>query len=200
MKVFSRNIRFAAFLAAAGFFLTWAFPASAADRLLREVETLLQARTVSCHIEGQVLGDLMLNSRGKLTFLYVDRKLADALERLRKADSLTVRSSNVPPQIFDYAAASRRRGRSFFVARVEALKNWDFDSSMVSAGGYSPAREDVLTGVTDNPFREIKFGELKLTGGFDAYFAFFVPSEYAKPGETISLGYADYQTDWPVPR
>ena len=137
MNVFSKGVRIAAILAVAAVSFFWVCPATAASRM-SEIEKLAPPRTVVCYFEGQDVADLVVNARGKLTFLCVDSKLAQALSRLRKTEYSSGEFSGIPSQIFAYATKSRRR-HVLFVVRVQALKIWDFDSSMISVGGYSIA-------------------------------------------------------------
>ena len=155
-------------------------------------------RTAVCYFDGDKLDDMVINARGKLTFLYVDSKLADNLKRQRKAEYDRGAFSGIPSEIFAYATKSKK-GHVLFITRMQALKGWTFDSSMLSAGGYSPAKEDIITGVSDNPALELRYGERGLAKGYDGYIGFFVPVENVKPGEIVSLGYAEDRVDWQAP-
>jgi len=197
MKVFSNRFRIPAILAVAAAILIWACQAAASP--MKDVERLMPPRTVLSFFEGQEFADLVLNARGKLTFLYVDRRLADALRRLRELEySSSGPSSGIPSQVFAYATKSKRR-HVLFITRVQPLKRWTFDPSLLSVGGYSPVKEDIITGISDNPSIELKFGEINLNEGYNGYIGFFVPAENVKPGETINLGYAEDLVEWQVP-
>ena len=197
MNIFSNRFRIAAFLAVAAVSLICACQAAAASAA-KETEKLMPPRTAVCFYDGESFDDLVLNARGKITFLYVDGKLAGALKRQRQAERSSGGLSGIPPQIFSYATQSKKK-HVLFIARVQALKGWKFDPSMLSAGGYSPVKEDIITGISDNPAVELKFGERELPKGYNGFIGFFVPVENVKPGETIKLGYAEDRVDWQVP-
>jgi len=196
MNVLLNRVRIAAILAVAATSLIWVCQAAANP--MKDIENLTPPRTAVCFFEGEKFADLVLNARGKLTFLYVDRKFANALGRQRKAEYDRGTFSGIPSQIFAYATKSKRR-HVLFITRVQALRGWAFDTSMLSIGGYSPVKENIITGISDNPYLELKFGEHSLTQNYDGYIGFFVPAENVKPGETINLGYAEDLVEWQVP-
>ena len=199
MNFFLNRIRVSAILTITAALLLLVFSAGrAAASPMRDIERLTPSRTTVCFFEGQYLADLVLNARGKLTFLFVDRKLADALRRGQRAEQGQGGFSEIHPQIYAYATKSKR-GHLLFIVRVQALKSWKFDSSMLSIGDYSPINENIITGIASNPTMELKFGESDLAGGYDGYIGFFVPTENVKPGETINLGYATDHVEWEVP-
>ena len=196
MRMFIRLVA-AAISVGASVFLAGPVLASGA---LRDVERLTPPRTVVCFFDGESFDDLVLNARGKLTFLCVDGRLADALARQRKAERGSGVASGVPPQIFAYAAKARPGGkRVLFVARVQALKGWKFDPSLISVGGYSPSKEDIITGVADNSSRELRHGERELAKGYDGFIGFLVPAEKVRPGEATYVSYASDRRDWIAP-
>jgi hypothetical protein len=165
----------------------------------KDVEKLLPPRTAVCFFDGERLADLMLNARGKLTFLYVDSRLADALSRQRASDSQYGPLSDIPPQIFAYAAkAKSKKKHTLFVARVQALKGWQFDPAMISVGGYSPSEEDIIKGVSDNPALELR-SATELPKGYSGFIGFMVPDENAKPGTETTVGYGTDREVWAVP-
>ena len=196
MNILQDRVRIRVFLAGFAIFAIWASTAAASP--MGEIERLMPPRTVVCHFEAQDVAGLMVNVRGKLTFLYVDRKLSQALSRQRRAEYDRGEFSRIPAQIFAYATKSKRK-HVLFVTRVQALKGWNFDSSMLSIGGFSPAKEDIIIGISDNPAQELRFGERNLAAGYEGFIGFFVPAESVKPGETINLGYATDSVEWIVP-
>ncbi|MDR1650522.1 MAG: hypothetical protein LBR87_01900 [Synergistaceae bacterium] len=166
----------------------------------KEVQKLLEPRTSVSWYDVDMLEDIALNARGKLTFTYVDPKLGKAMERLREAEIKNGPFSGISQNVFAYAAKyNGRKKHVVFIARVQAPKLWDFDSSKISVGGYSPAERDIITGVSANPFIELRHGVTPLKRGYDGFIGFFVPAEYVKAGEMIKIGFEDYLTDWKVP-
>ena len=205
MNVFSERIRISQISAFAAALLIWIFSASftglagqAEASPMRDIERLIPPRTAVCFFEGEMFTDLVLNARGKLTFLYVDRKLSDALRRQHRAEYDNAAYSGIHPQIFAYAAMSKRR-HVLFVVRVQALKSWNFDPSMLSIGDYSPVKENIITGIAGNPTTELKFDERALSPDYDGFIGFFVPADNVKAGETINLGYSTDHVEWQVP-
>jgi hypothetical protein len=166
----------------------------------KDVERLAPPRTVVCFFDGEDFDGLVLNARGKLTFLCVDGRFADALARQRSAERGTGVASGIPQQVFAYAAKARPgKKRVLFVVKVQALKGWKFDSSLISVGGYSPSKADIITGVADDPSRELRHGERELAKGYDGFIGFLVPSEHVKPGEATFVSYASDRRDWIAP-
>jgi len=196
MNVFPKKFRITVILAAAALFIL--APRATAASPLQEIERLAPPRMAVCFFDGDSVADIVVNARGKLTFTYVDGKLAQALSRQRKAEYNGGERSGIPSQIFAYATKSKRK-HALFIARVQALKGWTFDSSMLSVGGYTPVKGDIITGVAENPSLELRFGERDLAKGYNGFIGFFVPIENAKPGETIKLGYATDFIEWQVP-
>ena len=196
MKVFSESIRIAVILAVTAASLYWAPQANASP--MADIERLMPQRTIVSHYEGQDLGGLVVNARGKLTFFYIDDRLADALRRRQREERDRGELSEIPRQVFGYATKSKR-GHVIFIARVQALKGWTFDPSMLSVGGFSPAGEDIITGISSNPIFELEFAERALPVGYDGFIGFFVPVGNAPRGEAINLGYASDLVDWQVP-
>jgi hypothetical protein len=199
MKVFPKQTRRAAILFSAVILFAAATMAPAAEPM-KDIEKLTPPRTAVCFFDGERMSDLVLNARGKLTFVYVDVKLADAYERQKKSEYKGGGQSGIPQQVFAYASKARQKKKHvLFVARVQALKGWTFDPSLISVGGYSPSEGDIITGVTDNPSRELRFGERELKKGYDGFIGFFVPVENASPGAETYVGYASDRSDWKAP-
>jgi hypothetical protein len=174
-------------------------PANAASPA-KEVEKLLPPRTAVCFFDGERLADLMLNARGKLTFLYVDSRLANALSRQRASDRQYGSMSDIPPQVFAYAAkAKSKKKHVLFIASVSALKGWRFDPAMISIGGYSPSEGDIINGVSDNSALELRYGATELSKGYFGFVGFMVPEENVKPGTEITVGYGTDRETWVVP-
>jgi hypothetical protein len=165
-----------------------------------EVEKLTPARTSVCWYDADMIDELVLNARGSITFLHVDAKLGRALAARRDREFRTGAFSNTPDALYAYAGKYlAKRRHSLFVGTIHANKLWTLDTGKISVAGYAPRKEDIITGVTDNPFREIRAGVSELPSGYDGFIGFFVPSEYLVPGSTIKIGYDSYLYDWLVP-
>jgi hypothetical protein len=176
------------------------FEAAYASSIAKNVEKLLPVRTAVCWHDADMLDDLALNARGKITFLYMDGKLARELARLRDSQTKTGPNSEIPQQIFAYSRKyNSRKKYVLFVVKAEALKIWEFDAEKISVGGYSPSEKDIIKGVSANPNAELKYGSSVLPANYYGYMGFFVPSENIEPGAEIKLTYGEDSADWVVP-
>ena len=92
-----------------------------------------------------------------------------------------------------------RKKYAVFIARIDALKIWEFDSEKISAGGYFPSEKDIIKGVSANSYTELRHGTAELPKNYRGYIGFFVPVENARPGTKIKLGYGDDIVEWAVP-
>jgi hypothetical protein len=131
---------------------------------------------------------------------YVDGSLAKALAGLREEQMEKGPSPEIPQQLFAYSRKyNSRKKHVVFVARIDALKMWEFDSGKISAGGYFPSEKDIIKGVSANPSAELRYGAAELPKDYRGYIGFFVPAENVKPGTKIKLGYGDDIAEWLVP-
>jgi len=186
-------------LAAAAHLVASPKPAEAASPR-KDIESLYPARSAVCWYDADILDDLALNARGKITFIYVDAKLGRALGRLREEQRKSGATTDIPQNVFAYAAKyNTRKHQALFAARVQAPKLWEFDSSKLSVGGYSPNEKDIITGGSSNPSIELKSGVRELQKGYNGFIGFFVPDTALTPGTEIQLGYDGYMVDWKVP-
>jgi hypothetical protein len=188
-------------LAALAALLHFSQPGAAyASDHLGNVEKLLPERTAICWHDGDRLDDLVLNARGKITFLYMDGRLAGALARLREEQTEKGPVPEIPRQLFAYSRKyNSRKKHVVFVARVDALKMWDFDSEKISVGGYSLSEKDIIKGGSSNPNAELRHGTAELPKNYRGYIGFFVPSENVTPGTKIKLRYGEDAAEWTVP-
>ena len=200
MKLSSRAAR-SAISAALAVLLPFSWPGAAyASGRLEDVEKLLPARTAACWHDADRLDNLALNARGKITFIYVDGLLAKALAGLREEQAERGPSPEIPQQMFAYSRKyNSRRKYAVFIARIDALKIWEFDSEKISAGGYFPSEKDIISGVSANSYTELRHGTAELPKNYRGYIGFFVPVENARPGTKIKLGYGDDIVEWAVP-
>jgi hypothetical protein len=160
---------------------------------------LVRHRTFSLWIDGDAIDEIVLNSRGKLTFLYIDNKLGREIGRLRKPDSSSGPSTDVPEVLFLYSTKYNKKGRVLLTAQLQVYKSLSFDPEKMSVAGYSLKKSDILTGIGSNPSAEIRPGVKEFGQGYSGYMGFYVPAEYVKPGEEITVSYDGFATKWRVP-
>ena len=173
-----------------------AFGANTAD----EIERLSEPRTAVCWFEGDMIGDIVVNARGRIAFLYMDSRLAATYSRQRERDMKSGPSSLVPPHLMAYASKyGAKKKHVLFVASVKALKRWEFDTEKISVAGYSPAKGDILTGITGSTLMELRPGVSVLGKDYEGYVGFYVPADRVKSGTGIKIGYDADLTDWKVP-
>ncbi|MDR1134497.1 MAG: hypothetical protein LBL05_10065 [Synergistaceae bacterium] len=165
-----------------------------------EIERVSEPRTAVCWFEGDAIGDVVVNARGRVIFLYMDSGLAAAFSRQKQRDMKNGPSSSVPPHLTAYASKyGSKKKHVLFVASVKALKRWDFDTEKLSVAGYSPAKDDVLTGVTGSTLMELRPGVSALGKDYEGYVGFFVPADRIQAGTEIKIGYGADLVGWKVP-
>jgi hypothetical protein len=167
---------------------------------LGNVEKLLPERTTVCWHDADRLDDLVLNARGKVTFIYMDGKLARALAQLREEQMKSGPAPEIPPQMLAYSRKyNSRKKHVVFVARVDALKMWEFDAEKISVGGHTPSEKDIIKDVQADFSVGSRHGTTELPKGYHGYIGFFVPAENVKPGTKIKLSYGEDIAEWLVP-
>jgi hypothetical protein len=194
----SHTLKFLLFTAVLAL-LTVSFMKPAQGALSKDLEKLLPPRTAVCWYDADRLEDLILNCRGKLTFIFIDNRLGSALQRQKDLESQTGPESDIQPAIYSYARKHGKRKHILILARVESYKFWTFDTEKISVGGYTPKEGDIITGVASNPSSELHFGTTELAGKYDGFIGFYVPDQYVKPGAEIKIGYESDLVDWQVP-
>ncbi|NCC96086.1 MAG: hypothetical protein EOM02_04525 [Synergistales bacterium] len=150
-------------------------------------EDVLKARMTTLWVDGQLLGDMVLGATSQLTFLYMDGKACDLAEKER---------AQLPDWIawnLQYRGNASSVKKGFFLIRYKALKNWDFDISKISIGGYTLTKDDIFT---KSEF--VKSGSLP--SGTEGTLAVGVPGSYLKPGKKISISYGDWSEQWIIPK
>jgi hypothetical protein len=196
MKISYARLKMAALLLLVCCAASSAFGADIAE----EIERLSEPRTAVCWFEGDVIGNVVVNSRGRITFLYMDSRLASAFSRQNERDRKNGRPSSLAPHLTAYATKhGAKKKHVLFVASVRALKRWDFDTEKITVAGYSPAKGDILTGVTGSTLMELRPGVSPLGKGYEGYVGFFVPADRVQAGTEIKIGYGPDLADWNVP-
>lgn len=151
-----------------------------------DVTDLIDARQVDVYVEGTVMGELVLGSRGVLTLIYVDQKLSQSIASDGSLEHW-VRTMG------QYFGTDATRGKAVFIAHLDAFKPWDFDPTKIFVGGYHVQKDDVLSPSATNPFGQ-------LASKSEGVFAFAVPASEVKVGKEIQLGYGDDAITWKVPK
>ena len=150
-------------------------------------EDVLKARMATIWVGGQMLGDVVLGATSQLTFLYMDGKACDLAEKER---------GQLPDWItwnLQYRGNASSGKKGFFLIRYKALKDWDFDISKISIGGYALTKDDIFTKLE---FMKSGF----LPSGTEGSLAICVPTSYLKPGKSISISYGDWSEQWIIPK
>jgi hypothetical protein len=164
-----------------------AFAGGGDTKFSEEYENYIPARMTQCYVEGEKLGELLLNSRGVIDFIYLDDTLSNSITQSR----------GVPEWLSDnnmYYSANGGQGKAVFVVKLIAYKPWQVDLKQFSVGGYHFKNSDVLTSSMNSPF------DKDARDADDWVFVLAVPNQYVKPGSVIQLGYGKYLSDWKVPR
>jgi len=182
-KIFALLIVFAAVCVAS----QCAFAGGGETMFSEGYENLVPARMTQCYVEGEKLGDLLLNSRGVIDFIYLDEALSNAVTQSRGVPEW-FSNCNV------YYEANGGQGKAVFVIKLVAYKPWQIDIKQFSIGGYHLSEKDALTSSLNNPFGKDARDE------DDWVFVLAVPKQYVKPGSEIQLGYGKYLANWKVPR
>lgn len=159
----------------------------------------LDRRTAVCYIGGMALDDIVIGASGKLTFIYVDRRLGAAIQ-----DRGAPRDGTLPDvmsqHLMHYTSAySSKKGRVLIAVAAESFKNWTLDTSQLRIGGYAPTAEDFTRGATGDRRYEITYGENLLAPGYSGMFSLFVPTDALKPGTEVEIGIGDDVVTWKVP-
>lgn len=147
-----------------------------------ELERVLQSQGVRFHVEGQVLGDMVIGSRGTVEVIWVNRRLAEALSR-----------AQFPPQwLVDQVQKldSVPRGHSLFAVAVRANKPFTVDLNRLIIG--VPLRRELLLTREDRMLTELSSGE-------ESFFGVLAPVT-VKPGSSIPVGYGEDRAELKVSR
>jgi hypothetical protein len=160
-----------------GFLLILTGTAGASD-----FQKLMDSRTARLWLEGQRLGDMVIGARAELNFVYVDRKLVQALTD----------DYDAPEWLRWHAqhlGSPEAKKKALFVLRFETRKPWDFRISDIRVGNYSLREEDGLTRSAFTPTGP-------LACGTKGTLAFVVPAVSLGKGKTVLLGYGEERVEW----
>ena len=93
-----------------------------AARISPDVAKLLDSRQINCWVEGELLGDIVLGSRGSIQFIYLD-----------EAMSLAIRDDHtLAPWVDDmnqYYGSAGTNKKALFVVQLESNKPWNVEIS-----------------------------------------------------------------------
>lgn len=142
-----------------------------------DLETLLRNRSAVLWVEGQLLGDMMIGAKARLTFIAVDGKLTEAAWSDPSAPEWL--KTNV-----GYSGDSRLRKKKLFIILVETIRNFTLELPMITLGTHVLSAEDVLTNKHYVPVGD-------LPPDLTVPFAVAVPSSAVK-GKVIPLKVEDY--------
>lgn len=103
----------------------------------------LDARTVRIWIDAQFLDDIVLNARAELNVTWLPQSLQKRLDKDRDVPEWVVQGLGL---YFSSDKETRRRmkGRDVLALNYRAVKNWDFDPTRLTVGGYRVTPEDLL--------------------------------------------------------
>ncbi|MDY9920770.1 MAG: hypothetical protein U2P59_02980 [Synergistota bacterium] len=151
-----------------------------------DLNSLLDERQIDCWVEGELLGDLILGSRGTIQFIYLDSKLSKAISTEQGLASWV-------DDLNQYYGSPETRKKALFIVNLEANKPWTVEEEKISVGGYHLTKKDVISSSWKNPFGTVD-------AGTSWQFAFVVPKDKVKPGAEIMVGYGDDLIKWKVPK
>lgn len=150
----------------------------------KNLDELLAERSANVWVDGQVLGDLVLGAKARLTFIYVDPALAVAARNDPGAPEwLTWHSRHIGEKDL--------KGKALFLLRIETFTPWELVPGNITVGNYTVSPEDVLS------LREYSLAG-ELPSGFKGTMPFSVPKSFLKSGSRITLGYGEDSAEWKV--
>ena len=151
----------------------------------KTLDQLLAERSANVWVDGQVLGDLVLGARARLTFIYVDAALAS-----------TARADPGSPEWLTWHSRhlgeKTLKGKSLFILRFETFTPWELVPGNLFVSTHGVSSEDLLTMKEYTPTGE-------LPSGFTGTLSFSVPRAVVKAGTEIAVGYEKEEAKWKVP-
>lgn len=147
---------------------------------------LISERQTDCWVEGKRFGDMILGSRGVVNFIYLDKKLSEAITEEPGLASWI-------DDMNQYYGSVRAKKKAVFIVHIKANKPWEIKETYFNIGGHVLTKDDILSSSWKNPFGTISAGE-------QWYFACAVPKNAVRPGKVISLGYREFLENWRVPK
>lgn len=174
--------------------------ASCAYALDARAQKYYERRLCSFHVEGMALDDIAIGARGKLTLLYVDKKLGAAIQKMGTSSGGAMADERARFLLNYTGRYAERKGQTLFTVMVESFKNWDYDTHELVIAGHAPEKGDLVTGVLGKPEYELRPGVTPLPGDYWGLYSVFVPSDLLAPGSEIEISYGEWSTTWTVPK
>lgn len=151
----------------------------------KNLDQLLEERSSNVWIDGQVLGDLVLGAKARLTFIYVDAALSSAARTTEGSPEwLTWHSRHLGEKDL--------KGKALFILRFETFTPWELLPGNLFVGTYRVTPEDVLSMKEFTPTGD-------LPSGFKGTLPFVVPRSVIKAGTEMQVGYDQEAAKWKVP-
>lgn len=164
----------AAFLAAS--------PAWGASNL----EALKEPRSAVIYIEGQKVADVIVGSKAKVTFLYVDDKLKKEMERNLQ------QLSSVEEWMLSDAVKARVKKMVPVIVTCEAFGHLYFAPESVSVNGEPVTRRQLFTNLDARTVGDVAPDDF-------VWFVIGLPKSTAAPGQKITYSVGEWKTDFTVP-
>lgn len=164
-----------------------------------QIKGLVESRSSAFYIEGMALDELVIGARAKVTAIFVDRLMGEAMRAL-SASNGSMPGADLPRFMNNYTGHyADRKGHTLFVIGVDAFKHIDLDTAKLTIAGRETSNDDVLTGVLGMPDYEIRPGVTELPPGWSGLFGVWVPTELVKPGSTFDISYDGYTASMTAP-
>ena len=149
----------------------------------------LDARTVRVWIDAQFLDDIVLNARAELNVTWLPQALQRRLDKDRDVPEWVIRGLGFYSSS-DKETRQRMKGRDVLALNYRAVKNWDFDPTQLSVGGYRAASEDLLG------HRDLRVSG-ELPPGTEGTLFLSVPA--LKPGSSVEIVMGSERAELQVP-
>ncbi len=153
-------------------------------RAAEPLRSLLEKRTATIWYEGQTFEGLVLGSRAKFIFVYVDGKLTEQAWKDPETPEWIQQGTGA------YGTDLARKKR-LFIIRVETNKNLHLDPSMITIGSHVLTWEDILTNKAYVPMGDVP-------PGLAASFTVAIPASAVK-GNRIPIAVDAYSAELKTP-
>jgi hypothetical protein len=161
-------------------------PAGAEAVQKKTVEELIEERSSQCWVEGVQFGDdLILGSRGTVTFTMLDRKLSAAIAN----------DGRMPEWLKNfnqYYGSQETKKKAVFIAQVTANKPWYFEYRNIFVGKYRLQKGDIVSYGWEE--------KIEIPTDQTGRFVFAVPESEVPAGEKVKLGYGEDFAEWRAPK
>ena len=138
----------------------------------------IDSRTALIWVDGQVLGNMVLNARAKLFVTWLPLSLRTKLDRDRDVDEWVINGLGYYYSR-DTDVKAMMKGRDIIALNYATQKSWHFDPTELSIGDYHVTAADVL----GHP--ELRGPAGDLPSGVNGTLFICVPS--MKPGKSVKI-------------